>query len=211
MRSQALFRAICAGVGNESPLRSIGWRRRCFQHFGDKVPRIGRPACGVQASGEQRDHRLRPRVVPAFVPIDRDLLVESQRAIDMQSYVSGRNLALGGGGVWHDGIYKTAAAKLQRAKRRIGNPLFAYFFTGAFTLIAYGGGITEDRIMGPSDDADNLAAEVKAWRGKMPVRQAAELLGVNRRTLEGVEQGRPFAHPQLLRHAMKTIRIEGKK
>lgn len=57
----------------------------------------------------------------------------------------------------------------------------------------------------------DLARQVKAWRGKVPVRQAAEILGVPRRTLENVEQGRPFPYPRLLTIALQTIKIEQSK
>jgi hypothetical protein len=57
----------------------------------------------------------------------------------------------------------------------------------------------------------DLAAQVKAWRGDSSIRQAADVLGIPRRTLEGVEQGRGFRYPALLRHAMQTIKLEGKK
>jgi hypothetical protein len=57
----------------------------------------------------------------------------------------------------------------------------------------------------------DLAAQVKAWRGKVPARIAAELLGIPKRTIDNIEQGRGFPYPQLLLHALKTIPIEGKK
>jgi DNA-binding XRE family transcriptional regulator len=59
--------------------------------------------------------------------------------------------------------------------------------------------------------ADELAAAVKAWRGKVPAREAAEILGISKRTLDGIEQGRGFNYPSLLLHALRTIPIEGKK
>jgi transcriptional regulator with XRE-family HTH domain len=45
-----------------------------------------------------------------------------------------------------------------------------------------------------------LAATVKAWRTErsLTIREAAEYLGMSRRTLEGVEQGRGFTYPTLL-------------
>lgn len=59
-----------------------------------------------------------------------------------------------------------------------------------------------------------LAADVKAWRGKLPLLLAARLLDMPWRTLEGIEQGRPFRYEQMLRLAMKATpieTIEGKK
>ena len=47
-----------------------------------------------------------------------------------------------------------------------------------------------------------LAAELKAWRGKISTRDAAELLGIPERTLNGIEQGRGFRYPTLLRNVM---------
>jgi hypothetical protein len=59
--------------------------------------------------------------------------------------------------------------------------------------------------------ADDLAAQVKAWRGKVPAREAAEALGISPRTLQGVEQGRGFNYPRLLQIAMRAVKLEGKK
>jgi hypothetical protein len=56
----------------------------------------------------------------------------------------------------------------------------------------------------------DLAARVKAWRGKVPARQAAELLEVPYRTLQNVEAGRGFPYPKLLLIALRVIRIENK-
>jgi hypothetical protein len=56
--------------------------------------------------------------------------------------------------------------------------------------------------------ATDLAAQVKAWRGKVPARVAAEVLGIPRRTLENIEQGRGFPYPRLLIAALQTIRVE---
>ena len=50
-----------------------------------------------------------------------------------------------------------------------------------------------------------LSRTIKAWRGKTPAREAAAILGVPRRTLEGIEHGRPFRYERLLRHALKTM------
>lgn len=51
----------------------------------------------------------------------------------------------------------------------------------------------------------DLAEKVKAWRGKVPARVAAELLGIPKRTLDGIEQGRGFPYPRLLLATMETI------
>jgi DNA-binding XRE family transcriptional regulator len=60
-------------------------------------------------------------------------------------------------------------------------------------------------------DSHDLAAQVKAWRGKVPAREAAEILGIPRRTFENIEQGRGFPYPQLLLIALKaTDPNEGK-
>lgn len=51
-----------------------------------------------------------------------------------------------------------------------------------------------------------LASEVKAWRAErgLSAAAAAELLGLPVRTLEGIEQGRPFRYEKMLRLAMKA-------
>ena len=56
----------------------------------------------------------------------------------------------------------------------------------------------------PAMDAATLAKRVKAWRGQVPALRAAEILGLSRRTLEGIEQGRGFRYPQLLDLAMRA-------
>jgi Helix-turn-helix domain len=54
--------------------------------------------------------------------------------------------------------------------------------------------------------ADELAAFVKAWRGKaLSAREAAELFGVPQRTWQHMEQGRGFPYPQLLIAALTTV------
>lgn len=55
--------------------------------------------------------------------------------------------------------------------------------------------------------AANLAAQVKAWRGNLnlPAHEAARLLGIPKRTLDGIEQGRPFRYEQLLLTAIRAI------
>jgi hypothetical protein len=58
---------------------------------------------------------------------------------------------------------------------------------------------------------DELAAEVKAWRGKVPAWRAAEILGIPKRTFQNIEYGRSFPYPELLRIAMRAIQIEEKK
>jgi hypothetical protein len=53
-------------------------------------------------------------------------------------------------------------------------------------------------------DRQALSAEVRTWRGDATVREAAAVLDIPFRTLEGVEAGRGFNYPKLLRLAMKT-------
>lgn len=60
----------------------------------------------------------------------------------------------------------------------------------------------------PRNEAKKLAAAIKAWRGDVPARVAAELLGVPKRTLDGIEQGRGFPYPRLLITAIEHIPIE---
>jgi hypothetical protein len=55
-------------------------------------------------------------------------------------------------------------------------------------------------------EPNDLAAQVKAWRGKVPQREAAEILGINLRTLQGVEQGRGFNYPTLLLMALEATK-----
>ena len=50
-----------------------------------------------------------------------------------------------------------------------------------------------------------LAQAVKAWRGATPAREAAGILGIPHRTLQGIELGRPFRYERLLRHALETM------
>jgi DNA-binding XRE family transcriptional regulator len=54
--------------------------------------------------------------------------------------------------------------------------------------------------------AKSLAAAVKAWRTERGISAAtaADLLGLPQRTLEGIEQGRPFRYEKMLRLAMKA-------
>ena len=51
----------------------------------------------------------------------------------------------------------------------------------------------------------SLAEAVKAWRvGQgLSAAAAADLLGLPVRTLEGIEQGRPFRYERMLRLALK--------
>lgn len=60
-------------------------------------------------------------------------------------------------------------------------------------------------------EKSELAAAVKAWRGSFTAAQAAAHLDMSVRTLNGIEQGRPFAFEHLLRIAMETTKIEGGK
>jgi transcriptional regulator with XRE-family HTH domain len=51
-----------------------------------------------------------------------------------------------------------------------------------------------------------LAETVKAWRAAhgLSAAAAAEMLGLPLRTLEGIEQGRPFRYEKMLRLALKA-------
>ncbi|TIP34819.1 MAG: helix-turn-helix domain-containing protein, partial [Mesorhizobium sp.] len=53
---------------------------------------------------------------------------------------------------------------------------------------------------------EKLAQEVKAWRTKQgfTAEIAAKALGIPKRTFEGIEQGRGFPYPLLLRVAMES-------
>ncbi|MEJ6847481.1 helix-turn-helix transcriptional regulator [Sinorhizobium fredii] len=57
-----------------------------------------------------------------------------------------------------------------------------------------------------------LAETVKAWRGRADIsaREAAEQLGMSRRTLEHIEQGRPFKHERMLRLAIDALERQKK-
>jgi transcriptional regulator with XRE-family HTH domain len=52
----------------------------------------------------------------------------------------------------------------------------------------------------------SLAETLKLWRAEqgVSVAGAAMLLGLPQRTLEGIEQGRPFRYEKLLRLALKA-------
>ncbi|MTK63028.1 MAG: hypothetical protein F8N15_00400 [Methanobacterium sp.] len=53
---------------------------------------------------------------------------------------------------------------------------------------------------------DDLARLVKEWRGEIPVSRAAQILGIPKRTLEGIEQGRSFRYNRLLILALRAFR-----
>ena len=54
------------------------------------------------------------------------------------------------------------------------------------------------------NEREKLAQEVKAWRanGGFTAEAAANVLGIPKRTFEGIEQGRGFPYPLLLRIAL---------
>ncbi|WP_245485888.1 MULTISPECIES: helix-turn-helix domain-containing protein [unclassified Mesorhizobium] len=56
------------------------------------------------------------------------------------------------------------------------------------------------------DENEKIAQEVKAWRAKggFTAEAAAKVLGIPRRTFEGIEQGRGFPYPVLLRVAIES-------
>ncbi|MER8955535.1 helix-turn-helix domain-containing protein [Mesorhizobium sp. M0045] len=62
------------------------------------------------------------------------------------------------------------------------------------------------------DENEKLAQELKAWRvkGGITAEAAAKVLGIPKRTFEGIEQGRGFPYPVLLRVAMesKTLSLQ---
>lgn len=55
-------------------------------------------------------------------------------------------------------------------------------------------------------EREKLALEVKAWRAEagFTAETAAKLLGIPKRTYEGIEQGRGFPYPVLLRIAIES-------
>ncbi|MFA1622832.1 XRE family transcriptional regulator [Rhizobium mongolense] len=59
------------------------------------------------------------------------------------------------------------------------------------------------------EEKQKLAAEVKVWRGRSTSKEAAAALGIPPRTLEGIEQGRGFSYPGLLRLGMRALKIGG--
>lgn len=52
-----------------------------------------------------------------------------------------------------------------------------------------------------------LAELCKKWRAKaeMPISRAAQILGMSKRTYEGIEQGRGFGYSKLLALAIKAF------
>ncbi|NKK88737.1 XRE family transcriptional regulator [Rhizobium leguminosarum bv. viciae] len=60
--------------------------------------------------------------------------------------------------------------------------------------------------MKTTEEKADLAKALRTWRGDMTMKQAAELIGIPARTLEGIEQGRGFSYPQMLKIAMKATK-----
>lgn len=62
------------------------------------------------------------------------------------------------------------------------------------------------------DEKDELAQTVKAWRKRngLGVVEAGEILGLSWRTIQGIEQGRGFGHPKIIKLAMKAL-TDGEK
>ncbi|CAH2409348.1 helix-turn-helix domain-containing protein [Mesorhizobium escarrei] len=56
------------------------------------------------------------------------------------------------------------------------------------------------------NENEKIAQEVKAWRAKggFTAEAAAKVLGIPKRTFEGIEQGRGFPYPVLLRVAIES-------
>ncbi|WP_323034131.1 hypothetical protein [Pararhodobacter sp.] len=95
--------------------------------------------------------------------------------------------------------------------------------TGTYVHMRVGGGIVsldqrkaqaaldraekiEAKAQEPAEDGKaqwaQLARDVAKWRGYLTTDEAAKTLGLSTRTLEGIEQGRGFRYPRLLRLAM---------
>ena len=55
------------------------------------------------------------------------------------------------------------------------------------------------------NEAQELALAVKTWRGTATARVAAKTLGLPTRTLEGIEQGRGFRYPEMLKNALASV------
>ncbi|MDP9837621.1 DNA-binding XRE family transcriptional regulator [Neorhizobium huautlense] len=69
---------------------------------------------------------------------------------------------------------------------------------------------TKDLLQSPeykAQQAAELAELCKAWREKadIPASRAAQVLGIPKRTYEGIEQGRGFPYPLLLTHAIRSF------
>ncbi|TIL83421.1 MAG: helix-turn-helix domain-containing protein [Mesorhizobium sp.] len=60
------------------------------------------------------------------------------------------------------------------------------------------------------NENEKLAQEVKAWRAKggVTAEAAAKALGIPKRTFEGIEQGRGFPYPLLLRVAIESLSLQ---
>ena len=52
---------------------------------------------------------------------------------------------------------------------------------------------------------ERLAAELKSLRGEQSLASIAPKIGIPLRTLQGIEQGRGFKYPLLMRLAMQQI------
>lgn len=60
-----------------------------------------------------------------------------------------------------------------------------------------------------ASEAEQLAEAVKDWRHRVSAREAADILGMPKRTLDGIEQARPFRYAKLLKQYIGTA--EAKK
>lgn len=60
----------------------------------------------------------------------------------------------------------------------------------------------------PEETKLELAKFCREWReeSEMPVSRAAQLLGMSKRTYEGIEQGRGFSYPLLLTLAIQAFK-----
>jgi hypothetical protein len=57
----------------------------------------------------------------------------------------------------------------------------------------------------------DLARQVRTWRGSVPRWVAADTLGMSPKTLERIEYGLGFKNQRLLLHALRTLKPEGKQ
>lgn len=56
----------------------------------------------------------------------------------------------------------------------------------------------------PESNAE-LAAALRAWQGKMTSYQAADLLGIPKRTYDNILAGRGFGYPRLIYLALEVL------
>jgi DNA-binding XRE family transcriptional regulator len=59
--------------------------------------------------------------------------------------------------------------------------------------------------MQPSEK-EELAKALRTWRGDLTMKDAAALIGIPWRTYEGIEAGRGFSYPRMLKIAMDAMK-----